>query len=335
MTSVSQETHIGHGLAPLPLASAEGLLSPNGSASLSSQENSALRRLARTLRRDILFTVAEANSGHPGGSLSELEILITLYYRLMRNDPGNPSWAARDRFILSKAHACPGLYAVLAHRGYFPIADLGTFRKLNSHLQGHSKIGTPGVEMSGGSLGMGLSFGIGVALAGRLDGRDYRTYVLLGDGECEEGQVWEAAMAAAHHKLDSLTAIVDRNGIQNDRFTSDVTALEPLAAKWRAFGWQVVQVNGHSFPSLLRAFSRARETKDRPTVIIARTVKGKGVSFMENNPAFHGKAPSWEQTALAMRELRVPRREAGQAMRNMGISDERADGLVDAMRALG
>ena len=294
-------------------------------------EYQQLRRTARMLRMDILLAITEAGSGHPGGSLSELEILTTLYYCILRHDPQNPSWPDRDRFILSKGHACPGLYAVLAHQGYFPLKDLSTFRKLGSHLQGHAHIGTPGVEMSSGSLGQGLSFAIGVALAGRVDGRSYRTYALLGDGECDEGQVWEAAMAAAHYKVDTLTAIVDRNGIQNDRFTHEVMELEPLADKWRAFGWRVLRVNGHSFPALVRAFHLAQETKGKPTVIIARTVKGKGVSFMENNPAFHGKAPSKEQLVQALQELGFSGADVTKAMQDMGFSDEKIAAIALAV----
>ena len=191
---------------------------------------------------------AEANSGHPGGSLSAVEIVTALYFRVMRHRPHEPSWPDRDRFILSKAHACPVLYAALAEAGYFPVEELMTFRKFNSRLQGHAHIKTPGVEMSGGSLGQGLSFGVGTALAARLDGSPSRTYVLLGDGECDEGQIWEAAMSASHYELDNLVAIVDRNRIQNDRWTDEVMKLEPLADKWRAFGWNALEVDGHQQP---------------------------------------------------------------------------------------
>ncbi|MDO8750957.1 MAG: transketolase [Dehalococcoidia bacterium] len=314
---------ISQSTASTALKAPQAVFSPNGSLPTTRSEYQQLRRTARMLRRDILLAITEAGSGHPGGSLSELEILTTLYYCVLRHDPQNPSWPDRDRFILSKGHACPGLYAVLAHRGYFPLKDLSTFRKLGSHLQGHAHIGTPGVEMSSGSLGQGLSFAIGVALAGRVDGRSYRTYALLGDGECDEGQVWEAAMSAAHYKVDTLTAIVDRNGIQNDRFTHEVMELEPLADKWRAFGWRVLQPNGHSFPALLRAFHQAGETKGKPTVIIARTVKGKGVSFMENNPAFHGKAPTWEQLAQALQELGCSSAEVSDSMTAIGFPSEK------------
>ena len=258
---------------------------------------------ARSLRRNILLMIAEAGSGHPGGSLSAVEILTTLYLRVMRHNSQDPRWPERDRFVLSKAHACPVLYATLAACGYFPVEELMTFRKIGSRLQGHAHIMTPGVEMSGGSLGQGLSFGIGVALSGRLDKRANRVYVLLGDGECDEGQVWEAAMAASHYKLDNLVAIVDRNGIQNDRWTWQVMNLDPLADKWRAFGWHSLEIEGHDLKEVLAALKEAQNTKGKPTVIIAKTVKGKGVSFMEDNPDFHGKAPRKEQLAQALEEI--------------------------------
>jgi transketolase len=262
-----------------------------------------LKALARELRRDIVQTIFTAGSGHPGGSLSELDILVALYFRVMRHDPANPQWPDRDRFILSKGHASPGLYAVLARAGYFPKEELSTFRKLNSRLQGHAHPMTPGVEMNSGSLGMGLSFALGCALAARLDHKDYLVYALLGDGECDEGQVWEAAMAAAHHKATNLIAFVDRNRIQNDRFTDEVMSLEPLAQKWRSFGWRVLETDGHDFDALLAAIDKARRRRTRPTVIVAHTVKGKGVSFMENNPAFHGRAPNRQEFEQAMKEL--------------------------------
>ena len=262
-----------------------------------------LETMARELRRDIVKAIYEAASGHPGGSLSELEILIALYFHAMRHDPSEPRWPDRDRLVLSKGHASPGLYAVLARAGYIPREELATFRKLDSRLQGHAHPMTPGVEMNSGSLGMGLSFALGCALAARLDEKAYLVYALLGDGECDEGEVWEAAMAAAHHKATNLIAIVDRNRIQNDRFTDEVMSLEPLAQKWRAFGWRVLESDGHHFPSLLATIDRARQRRTRPTVIIAHTVKGKGVTFMENNPAFHGRAPNQDEFAQAMKEL--------------------------------
>ena len=263
----------------------------------------SLKSAALQMRRDILSTIAEAGSGHPGGSLSAVELLTSLYYTELRHDPSNPGWPDRDKFVLSKAHACPVLYVVLAHCGYFPKEELSTFRKINSRLQGHAHTMTPGVEMSGGSLGQGLSFAVGTAIAGKLDGRSSRVFAMLGDGECDEGQVWEAAMSASHYRLDNLVAIVDRNGIQNDRFTSEVMNLEPLPDKWRSFGWHVIEIDGHSFPEVLSALDEARSVKDKPSVIIAATVKGKGVSFMENNPEFHGKAPNAEQLEQAFKEL--------------------------------
>ena len=274
-----------------------------GSFTVEGADLDRLKSMARQLRRDVVQMTFSAASGHPGGSLSEIEILTALYFRAMKHDPQNTSWPGRDRFILSKAHASPGLYAVLARSGYFPVEELATFRKIDSRLQGHAHICTPGVEMSGGSLGQGLSFAIGAALAARLDSAEHRVYVLLGDGECDEGQVWEAAMAASHYKLDNLTAFVDRNRIQNDRFTDEVMQLEPLADKWRAFGWHALEVDGHDIPQLLHAVEVASSTAGRPTVVIAHTAKGKGVSFMENNPEFHGRAPNAQEYEQAMKEL--------------------------------
>lgn len=271
----------------------------SSSASLKEME-----ALARRIRRHIVTMIGKAGSGHPGGSLSAVEIVSTLYFRILKHKPQDPQWADRDRFILSKGHAAPLLYTVLAECGYFPVAELATLRQLDSRLQGHTDRNlTPGVEMSAGALGQGLSFAIGVALAGRLNAQSYHVYVLLGDGECNEGQVWEAAMAAAHFKVDNLTAIVDRNRLQLDGWCCEVMDSEPFAQKWRFFGWQVIEVNGHDFTQLGRAFSRARKIKGKPTVIIAHTTKGKGVSFMENNPDFHGKAPTAEEVEMALREL--------------------------------
>ncbi len=277
--------------------------SPDERPAASEPDLDSLRATARSMRRNILNMIAEANSGHPGGSLSSVEILASLYFHTMRHRPSDPKWQERDRFVLSKAHACPVLYAALAEAGYFETEELMTFRKIDSRLQGHAHIKTPGVEMSGGSLGQGLSFGVGTALAARLDGRPTRAYVLLGDGECDEGQVWEAAMSASHYELDNLVAIVDRNGIQNDRWTHQVMNLEPLPDKWRAFGWNALEVDGHDVAQLVGAFDEAASTSGRPTAIIAKTVKGKGVSFMENNANFHGKAPSHEQLAQALEEI--------------------------------
>ena len=262
-----------------------------------------LTDLCREIRRDIIQTIYTAGSGHPGGSLSELEILVALYFHVMRHDPSNPSWPDRDKLVLSKGHASPGLYAVLSKAGYFPKEDLDTFRKLNSRLQGHAHPMTPGVEMNSGSMRMRLFFAFGCALAAKLDNRDCLVYAILGVGECDEGEIWEAAMSAAHHQATNLIAIVDRNRIQNDRFTDDVMTLEPLAQKWRAFGWRVFEAPGHDMPVLLETLDKARRRRTRPTAIIAQTVKGKGVSFMENNPSFHGRAPNKEEFDKAMEEL--------------------------------
>jgi transketolase len=263
-----------------------------------------LEKMAKQLRRYVITMIATAGSGHPGGSLSAADIVTALYFKVMRHDSKNPQWPDRDRFILSKGHAAPILYAALAECGYFPIEELSTLRKLGSRLQGHTdRTLTPGVEMSAGSLGQGLSFGIGVALAGKLDKRDYHVYVLLGDGECEEGQIWEAAMSASHFRLDNLTAIVDHNGIQLDGRCCDIMGLESLADKWRAFNWHVIEIDGHDMSQIVRALEEAANIKVRPTVIIARTVKGKGVSFMEDNVDFHGKAPTAQETEIALKEL--------------------------------
>ncbi len=263
-----------------------------------------LEKMAKQLRRDVITMIATAGSGHPGGSLSAADIVTALYFKVMRHDPKNPQWTDRDRFVLSKGHAAPILYAALAECGYFPVAELSTLRKLGSRLQGHTdRTLTPGVEMSAGSLGQGLSYGIGMALSGKLDKRDYRVYVLIGDGECDEGQVWEAAMFAPHHRMDNITAIVDHNDLQLDGRVCDIMGLEPLTDKWRAFNWNVLEINGHDMGEILKALKKAGEVKGKPTVIIAHTVKGKGVSFMEGNVDFHGKAPNPRETEQALKEL--------------------------------
>jgi transketolase len=265
-----------------------------------------LTATARRVRRHIIEMVTEAQSGHPGGSLSSVEILCSLFFGgVLRYDPKRPDWPDRDRFIMSKGHATPVYYSVLAEAGYFATEELMTFRKLNSRLQGHPKINTaPGIEMSSGSLGQGLSFSIGQCFAARLDQKDYRVYCLMGDGECQEGESWEAFMAAPYHRIDNLVVVIDRNGIQNDWFVKDTMELNPLDDKLRAFGWHVIVVpDGHRFEGLLHAFDEARTVKGQPTAIIAHTIKGKGVSFMENNPEWHGKAPSKEQAAQALAEI--------------------------------
>ena len=286
---------------PMPKKASAEDASPTNKFNLSTAE---LKEMAKKLRRHVITMIATAGSGHPGGSLSAADIITALYFRVLRHDPENPQWSERDRFILSKGHAAPILYAALAEAGYFPVAELATLRKLDSRLQGHTDRNlTPGVEMSAGSLGLGLSFAIGVALAARLDSKTYRTYALLSDGECEEGQTWEAALAAAHFNLDNLTAMVDCNGIQLSGRTCDIMNIEPLIRKWQAFGWHVIDIDGHNIDEILAAFPKAKKMKGKPTVITARTIKGKGVSFMENNVAFHGKAPTREEAEKALREL--------------------------------
>ncbi|MCK4273299.1 MAG: transketolase [Dehalococcoidales bacterium] len=266
--------------------------------------NEDLKSVAIRLRRHIVTMIAKADSGHPGGSLSAVEIATALFWKVLRHKPSDPQWKNRDRFILSKGHAAPLLYSVLAECGYFPVSELSTLRQIDSRLQGHAdRTATPGVEMSSGSLGQGLSFAIGVALAGRLNAQNYRVYALLSDGECDEGQVWEAAMAAAQFKVDNLTAIVDNNGLQLSGRNRDIMSLEPLNEKWAAFGWHVTDVDGHDLTQLLDALEKAKKVRGQPAVIIAHTVKGKGVSFMENNVDFHGKAPDAEQLETALKEL--------------------------------
>ncbi|MGE0057367.1 MAG: transketolase [Dehalococcoidia bacterium] len=256
-------------------------------------------------RRNILEMIHAGGSGHPGGSLSSVEILAALYLKEMKHDPADAEWADRDRFILSKAHCVPVLYAFLAETGYISVDELKTFRHINSRLQGHSKYhSVPGVEMSGGSLGQGLSFSIGQCLAGRLDQRDYRVYCLMGDGEQDEGQVWEAAMACSHYGLDKLTVIVDRNGVQNDGYVIDIMRQEPLADKWRAFGFDVQEVDGHDVHAVIQAIENTKSATG-PSMIIAHTIKGKGVSFMQNTAAWHGKAPNDDELARALAEIGV------------------------------
>ena len=270
--------------------------------SANSEAIATLEAVARVLRRHIVDMTYQAQSGHPGGSLSAIDMVAALYFGELRHRPDDPAWPDRDRFILSKGHCCPALYAALAQSGYFPVEELQTYRKLNSRIQGHASVKTPGVEMSSGSLGQGLSFGVGTALALRLDGNDARIFVMMGDGELDEGQVWEAAMAAKHYGLGNIVALIDRNGIQNDRATKDVLDLEPIEEKWRAFGWRTEVIDGHSMPAVVAALDRA-VAHDGPAAIVADTVKGKGVSFMEGNPDFHGKAPNDEQYEQAMKEL--------------------------------
>ncbi|HTK94998.1 MAG TPA: transketolase [Terriglobales bacterium] len=264
-----------------------------------------LKRIARALRIDIVKMIGAAGSGHPGGSLSEVELLTALFWRVLHHDPKDPTWPDRDRFILSKGHGCPALYAAYAHCGYIDPALLSTLRKLGSPLQGHpDKRFLPVLEASTGSLGQGVSIGIGTAMAAKLDQRDYHTFVMIGDGESQEGQVWEAAMFAPFHKLNNLTVIVDNNKQQLDDWTDTILSLKPFAEKWRAFGWNVEEIDGHDFAQVIPALEKARANQsDHPTCVIANTVKGKGVSFMENNVKWHGVAPKPEEVAAAVKEL--------------------------------
>lgn len=267
-------------------------------------EKNQLQKLACKVRMGAIEGVYNAKSGHPGGSLSAADLFTYLYFKEMKIDPKNPKEENRDRFVLSKGHCAPGLYATLALRGYFPMEEMKKLRHIGSMLQGHPDMkGTPGVDMSTGSLGQGVSAACGMAAAGKMDHKDYRVYSILGDGEIEEGQVWEAAMFAAHHKLDNLCLIVDNNGLQIDGSVAEVGGPEPIDEKFRSFGFDVQVINGHDFDEIEAAFSHAKTVKDRPSAIIARTVKGKDVSFMENQVGWHGTAPNAEQYETAMQDL--------------------------------
>jgi transketolase len=275
--------------------------------SLSRQRKNELEVLCLRLRQDLIHVLHGIQTGHPGGSLSMTEILVMLYFEKLRIDPARPRNPDRDRFILSKGHGAPMLYEVLAERGFFPREDIKSLRQIGSHLQGHPcALKTPGIELSTGPLGLGLSAGLGMAMAARLDGRDYRTYVLMGDGELQEGIVWEGAMSAAKFAAGNLRVIVDYNGVQLDGTLDEIMPLGDLSAKWRAFGWQVIEVDdGHDLALLSEAFDQATTIEDRPTAILARTVKGKGVSFMEGKSAWHGKPISDDDYTKAMKELGV------------------------------
>ena len=265
-----------------------------------------LKSYCKTIRAHILKMTAAAESGHPGGSLSAVEILTALYFRIMKHDPKNPQWPDRDRLILSKGHASPLLYSVLAEAGYFDVKLLPTFRVLGSPLQGHpDRRRLAGVEASTGSLGQGLSIGVGHAIARRMDGKSYFTYVILSDGELNEGQNWEAAMMAAHHKVDHLIAVLDYNKFQLDDSTKAICDMEPMIDKWKAFGWDVQEIDGHDLEQVIHAVEKAQKVKNQPAIIIAHTIKGKGISFMENNNHFHGVAPTQEELAKALKELGV------------------------------
>ena len=266
--------------------------------------NVELQKKANEVRKGIVKAVHSAKAGHPGGSLSAADLFTYLYFEEMNIDPANPKKADRDRFVLSKGHTAPGLYSTLANRGYFPVEDLLTLRHLGSYLQGHPCMQeTPGVDMSSGSLGQGISAAVGMALAAKLDGASYRTYTLLGDGEIQEGQVWEAAMFAGARHLDNLVVVVDNNGLQIDGKIEDVCSPYPIDKKFEAFNFHVINVDAHNFDELRAAFKEARETKGQPTAIVMKSVKGKGVSFMENNAGWHGKAPNDEELAIALADL--------------------------------
>ena len=263
-----------------------------------------LMKTANEIRKGVITAVHSAKSGHPGGSLSAADIYTYLYFEEMNIDPKDPKKADRDRFVLSKGHTAPGYYSALAHRGFFPVEDLTTLRKTGSYLQGHPDMKhIPGVDMSSGSLGQGISAAVGMAIAAKLSGDSYRVYTLLGDGEILEGQVWEAAMLAAHRKLDNLVVIVDNNNLQIDGAIDDVNSPYPIDKKFEAFNFHVINIDGHDFDAIAAAFKEARETKGQPTAIIAKTVKGKGVSFMENQASWHGAAPNDEQYEVAMADL--------------------------------
>ena len=267
-------------------------------------DNKQLSILATRGRLLALQCVYEAASGHPGGSMSAMDVLTALYFDIMKVDPADPGNPDRDRFVLSKGHCTPALYSVLALRGYFPLEELHKFRSIEDHYSGHpDMVHVKGVDMSTGSLGQGISAAVGMAMAGKLDSKDYRVYTVLGDGEIEEGQTWEAAMAAAKYHLDNLCAVVDVNGLQIDGKTADVMPTEPLDEKYAAFGWHVIKIDGHDFMQIRSAFHEAEMVKGQPTVILARTVKGKGISYMENNAGWHGKAPSDEQYETGKAEL--------------------------------
>lgn len=270
-----------------------------------------LQKLVIELRKDIVLMTTKAQSGHPTSSLSCIDVLACLYFNEMNFDPKNPFWPERDRFLMSKGHGVPAQYACLARAGFFPQEELLTLRKINSRLQGHpDRQKTPGIEVSSGSLGQGLSVGNGMALAAKMDKKNYRVYVLMGDGEQQEGQIWEAALSAFNLKLDNVCGIIDLNGIQNDEWVEKEKSIQPLADKWVAFGWQVLEINGHDFEQILKALAQARATKGKPTVIIAKTIKGKGVSFIENNPDLHGVAVKKENLEQALNELDEAKNES-------------------------
>jgi len=263
-----------------------------------------LKNIAKQIRKDILEMITAAGSGHPGGSLSAADIMVALYFHKMKHNPEKPDWPDRDRFVLSKGHACPALYSCLARSGYFPVSKLKTLRKLGSCLQGHpERDRCNGIEASTGPLGQGLSFANGIALAGKLDKKDYKVYVMLGDGEVQEGNIWEAAMASSHYKLDNVIAILDHNRLQIDGEVSKVKNIEPIDEKFKAFGWHVITIDGHDFNQIIDTLEQADKIKNKPTMLIANTIKGKGVKCMENKAEWHGKAPSENELNVCLQEL--------------------------------
>lgn len=268
------------------------------------EQKKTLRQTANKVRRGAVEAVYAAQSGHPGGSLSIADVMTYLYFQELRIDPENPRWEDRDRLVLSKGHVCPALYAALALRGYFPVEELKTFRRVGSRLQGHPDLNKcPGVDFTAGSLGQGVSAAVGMALAGKLAGKDYRVYTILGDGEIQEGQVWESAMFAAQHKLDNLCYIIDNNGLQIDGDIADVCSPYPIDEKFAAFGFETINANGHDFDEIEAAFDKAKKVQGKPVAIIFKTVKGKGISFMENQASWHGAAPNAEQYEVAVKDL--------------------------------
>jgi transketolase len=280
------------------------IVNPKGASVSRELDVGFLEAMAKKLRCTAIRMISQAGSGHPGGSLSAADLITYLYFHQLRVDPRDPRWPERDRFVLSKGHCCPAWYAALAERGFFSADALWTLRDIGSILQGHPDMEkTPGVDMTSGSLGQGLSVGAGMALAGKLAGRDFRVYVMLGDGELQSGQVWEAALAASHYHLDNLVAIVDNNRVQCDGLTSAIMRVEPIAPRWEAFGWHAVDIDGHSFPQIHDAFRVTAAIDGRPKVIVAATTKGKGVSFMEGDHQWHGQPPTEEQARAALREL--------------------------------
>lgn len=273
-----------------------------------------LEPICKDIRADILRMTEAAGSGHPGGSLSAVELMTVLYFNVLNHRPQELEWSERDRFILSKGHACPVVYAVMARSGYFPVEELLTLRKLGSRLQGHPNMKSlPGLESSSGSLGQGLSVANGLALAAKIDKRDYRVYCLMGDGELQEGQIWEAAMTAAHYKLDNVCALVDYNNLQIDGKVEDVKGIAPLKEKWLSFNWHVIEIDGHDLEQVEKAYAEAKQIKGKPSIIIAKTIKGKGVSFMEDVAGWHGKAPNSEELEQALKEIYV---QEGSTLKN-------------------